>query len=77
MIAQDKQLHLLTGGLLVIGLHFLGVSLLSCFIISMIAGATKEVYDWFHPDIHTCDWWDFVATSAGGGIACLLIRLVT
>lgn len=44
--------------------------------IAMICGFLKEVYDYFHPDKHTCDKWDMIATWAGGllGIISLIIK---
>jgi hypothetical protein len=35
-------------------------------IIVSAMGVAKEIYDWYHPKIHTCDVGDFAYTLAGG-----------
>lgn len=43
------------------------------FMTAVIAGLSKELYDYRNPDKGTADFWDFLATSAGGALACLLL----
>jgi hypothetical protein len=52
---------------------FIGAA--SVFIVAIIA-ALKEVYDYMHPDKHTADIWDWVATSLGGVLGMLIITLL-
>lgn len=61
----DKQAHLLSGIALALALGYLFPPIYGV-LAALVAGALKELYDHFHPDIHTCDVWDFVATLSGG-----------
>jgi hypothetical protein len=45
-------------------------------LLAVAAGAWKEWYwDAKHPETHTVDVWDFVATSCGGLFAFLVILI--
>lgn len=69
-IPDDKVRHALSGAFLfAIVAQF---SLMAALLAVAVIAAAKEVYDHFHPDIHTCDVWDFIATFSGGllGAAC-------
>lgn len=51
--------------------HFiLGALVALCPIYPLIAviivAVGKEIYDHFHPDVHTCDAMDAIATIVGG-----------
>lgn len=63
IIPADKQLHLWTG----LAGGFLLSILISAWAILFVAifAAIKEYYDYHHPNIHTADVWDFVATTVG------------
>lgn len=72
-VPLDKQAHFMSA--------MLGSMLLAYFIgywavlfISLIAVA-KEVYDYKHPLIHTCDFFDWLATTLGGIVGVLLYCL--
>ena len=41
---------------------------LTSMLVPVLVGAVKEIYDHAHPDVHTADWWDFVATAVPGVI---------
>ncbi len=43
---------------------------------SVLVGAAKEAYDYQHPDQHTCDARDFVATAAGGVLGSISASFV-
>ena len=45
-------------------------------VVPVVVGLLKEVYDKFHPDKHTVDVWDWVATSAGC-VPVLIFHYVT
>jgi len=62
-IARDKQLHIGSGMALALVTIWFGfwVSL----AVVLCAAVGKEAYDYLHPDKHTCDVWDAVATVAG------------
>jgi hypothetical protein len=74
IIPPDKQLHLWTGlaGGFVISI-FIG---LWAVLFVMAVSALKEYYDYNHPNIHTYDVWDFVASSIGGLAGYLMFYLV-
>lgn len=64
---KDKQLHLLCGFVLgLVGSQF-GVPL------AMIAGAAKELYDYFNQDKHSVEFADFAYTVTGGAVAEVLL----
>ena len=62
-VPLDKQAHFMSG--------MLGSMLLAFFIgywallIVMIVAGAKEWYDYKHPTIHTCDFFDWLATVLG------------
>ena len=62
-VPLDKQAHFMSG--------MLGSMLLAFFIgywallIVMIVAGAKEWYDYKHPTIHTCDFFDWLATTLG------------
>jgi hypothetical protein len=73
-IPADKQQHFLSGAILGIVLTpFIGAY--SIVVVAVIA-ALKEIYDARHPDKHTADIWDWVATSLGGVLGYTLISYI-
>jgi uncharacterized protein YfiM (DUF2279 family) len=54
--------------------HRVLVSTLLGFGMSVLAGAGKEYYDSRHPQNHTADVNDFLATAAGGAIGTLTLK---
>lgn len=73
-IPLDKQYHLAAGftAAIVFGIPYPWFGLL----IAIIGGILKEVYDYFHPDNHTVDFYDFVATALGGFVGFLIMQLI-
>jgi hypothetical protein len=70
----DKQMHFLSGFIIAAVLTpFIGAY--SILVVAVIA-ALKEIYDARHPDKHTADIWDWVATSLGGVLGMLIITLL-
>jgi len=72
-VPLDKQAHFVTGTL--IGLFgYLILGYYSLILVAVIA-ALKEYYDYKHPTIHTCDFYDWLATVLGGVFVLSLIYL--
>lgn len=81
-IALDKRLHLAAGALvcLVVALawrawgpgpeHAVAAGL----VAGVLAGLAKEAYDARHPQTHTDDLDDAVATAAGAVVMAVLLR---
>ena len=47
-------------------------------VLAVVAGIAKEAYDYFHPEKHTTEFADIIATCVGGLLAtfiCLLLYL--
>jgi heme/copper-type cytochrome/quinol oxidase subunit 4 len=69
----DKQMHFICGFIIAAVLTpFIGAA--SVFIVAIIA-ALKEIYDFLHPDKHTADIWDWVATTLGGVVGFVVVAL--
>ena len=70
----DKKLHLACG---------FAICLASCLtiakhalLITIIAGALKELYDYYNQDKHTVEFADFAYTVCGGAIAQAIYNIV-
>ncbi len=74
MIPLDKQAHFLSGALGGLFLAFY-IGYWALLIVALIALA-KEVYDYKHPLTHTCDFYDWLATTLGGCLGMLLYYIV-
>lgn len=72
-IPLDKQAHALSGAVIVFMAHALTQSILLSLLACGLAAIGKELYDYHHPDKHTCDAWDAVATVAGGVLVAVII----
>jgi uncharacterized membrane protein YdcZ (DUF606 family) len=70
----DKQMHFLSGFIIAAVLTpFIGAY--SILVVAVIA-ALKEIYDARHPDKHTADIWDWVATTLGGLVGFVTVSLL-
>jgi uncharacterized membrane protein YdcZ (DUF606 family) len=70
----DKQMHMLSGFIIAAVLTpFIGAY--SILVVAVIA-LLKEIYDALHPDKHTADFWDWVATVLGGVVGFVVVALV-
>lgn len=69
-IPTDKLLHFIVGVLIYAVMHFIGIGMWSV----VIAAVGKEIYDYYHRDVHTPDVFDALATICGGvaGYVCTL-----
>jgi hypothetical protein len=73
-IPADKQQHFISGAILGIVLTpFIGAY--SILVVAVIA-ALKEIYDACHPDKHTADFMDWVATVLGGIVGFVVVALI-
>ena len=69
----DKQMHFLSGFIIAVLLTpFIGAY--SILVVAVIA-ALKEIYDARHPDKHTADFMDWVATVLGGIVGFVVVAL--
>jgi hypothetical protein len=73
-VPADKQMHFI-GGLVIAALitPFIGVH--SILVVAVVA-LLKEIYDHLHKDIHTPDFWDWVATVIGGVVGFVVLALL-
>lgn len=70
-IPADKQRHFLSGaiGSLIL---FIFIGHYSILIISVLA-ISKEISDYFHKDIHTPDFFDWIATTSGAILSVIFL----
>ena len=65
-LPYDKALHMSYGALLFVVILFftllLGLYWVVALYVVVIAAVSKEVYDFFHKNLHTVDFLDFIAT---------------
>ena len=77
-IPLDKQGHFFAGATILLAAKEV-TTLPVAFATVMLIAAMKEGYDYLHPAIHSCDVWDWVATTVGGAAALawiLAVRLI-
>lgn len=55
----DKVLHFLVGGLV-------ALCPVEPMLAVLVVAFSKELYDYYHPETHTCDGSDAIATLVGG-----------
>jgi hypothetical protein len=73
-VPADKQAHALAGFIIAAVLTpFIG---LYAVVVVAIIAALKEIYDALHPDSHTADFWDWVATTLGGLVGFVVVALI-
>ncbi len=73
-VPVDKFMHFACGFIIAAVLTpFIGAY--SILVVAVIA-ALKEIYDARHPDKHTADFWDWVATTLGGIVGFVVVALV-
>jgi hypothetical protein len=70
----DKQMHFICG-LVIAALLTPFIGAYSILVVAVIA-ILKEIYDYLHKDIHTPDFWDWVATVLGGAVGFVIISLI-
>ena len=70
----DKQMHFICG-LVIAALLTPFIGAYSILVVAVIA-ILKEIYDYLHKDIHTPDFWDWVATVLGGLVGFVIVALI-
>ncbi len=72
-VPADKQMHFICG-LVIAALLTPFIGAYSIVVVAIIA-LLKEIYDARHPDKHTADIWDWVATTLGGIVGFVVVAL--
>jgi len=73
-VPADKQMHFICGLVIAVLLTpFIGAY--SIVVVAIVA-LLKEIYDYLHKDIHTPDFWDWVATVLGGLVGFVIVALL-
>jgi hypothetical protein len=70
----DKQMHFICG-LVIAALLTPFIGAYSIVVVAIIA-LLKEIYDYLHKDIHTPDFYDWVATTLGGLVGFVIVALL-
>jgi hypothetical protein len=73
-VPADKQMHFI-GGLVIAALLTPFIGAYSIVVVAIVA-LLKEIYDYLHKDIHTPDFWDWVATVLGGLVGFVIVALL-
>ena len=73
-IPHDKLLHFAVGLVIAVLVVIVTHSLILAGALVLLAGVGREVYDAFHPDTNTADFWDIVATCAGWLAVALAVQ---
>jgi hypothetical protein len=73
-VPVDKFMHFICG-LVIAALLTPFIGAYSIAVVAIVA-LLKEIYDARHPDKHTADIWDWVATVLGGVLGMLIITLL-
>jgi hypothetical protein len=73
-VPADKQMHFI-GGLVIAALLTPFIGAYSIVVVAIVA-LLKEMYDYLHKDIHTPDFWDWVATVLGGLVGFVIVALL-
>lgn len=73
-VPADKQMHFI-GGLVIAALLTPFIGAYSIVVVAIVA-LLKEIYDYLHKDIHTPDFWDWVATVLGGLVGFVVVALL-
>jgi hypothetical protein len=73
-VPADKQAHFICG-LVIAALLTPFIGAYSIVVVAIIA-LLKEIYDYLHKDIHTPDFYDWVATTLGGLVGFVIVALL-
>ena len=73
-VPADKQMHFICG-LVIAALLTPFIGAYSIVVVAIVA-LLKEVYDYLHKEIHTPDFWDWIATVLGGLVGFVIVALL-
>ena len=73
-VPVDKFMHFI-GGLVIAALLTPFIGAYSIVVVAIIA-LLKEIYDYLHPESHTADFMDWVATLLGGVVGFVVVGLL-
>lgn len=73
-VPVDKFMHFISG-LVIAALLTPFIGAYSIVVVAIIA-LLKEIYDYLHPESHTADIWDWVATTLGGLVGFVAVALI-
>jgi hypothetical protein len=73
-VPVDKFMHFVCG-LVIAALLTPFIGAYSIVVVAIVA-LLKEIYDYLHKDIHTPDFWDWVATVLGGLVGFVIVALL-
>jgi Co/Zn/Cd efflux system component len=73
-VPADKQMHFI-GGLVIAAILTPFIGAYSIVVVAIVA-LLKEVYDFLHPESHTADFMDWVATALGGVVGFVVVALL-
>jgi hypothetical protein len=75
-VPLDKFMHGLSG---IVGgaamMWLTDITIISIAAVAVVA-YLKEQYDARHPDVHTADGLDFLATTIGGAVGSLIVLII-
>ena len=72
-IPADKVAHF-ASGVVLYALTLPAIGAWHALLVVAIVAAVKEAYDYANRGIHTPDFWDAVATTAGGAVGLFIAR---
>lgn len=79
-IEKDKKGHFIAGAIITLlsalFAWIVGLPLWLMLVPTAIAAVGKEVYDRQHPEKHTCDVWDAVATVLGAVPVIIIVVII-
>ena len=73
-VPMDKFFHFI-GGLVIAALLTPFIGAYSIVVVAIVA-LLKEIYDYLHPESHTADFMDWVATVLGGLVGFVVVGLL-
>ena len=74
--AEDKIKHFVIGMIIFIVALLFGVNQSLSFFIVVVAGISKEIYDYHYPDRHTVESYDVIATVVGGLVIMMFLEVI-
>lgn len=80
---EDKKLHFIAGAAVAGVASLVAAQVLKPtaaavvgLVVCVVVAVAKEVYDHFHPDVHTASWQDAAVTAIGGIAGSAVAHLI-